>query len=190
MVYKDFLKKIENESDTKGLVFKLEGGGIGTWRIPLQLYRLDDKSVSVVKVPPTHVEEHTGREKRVRVIGENAFRGNENITDVVLSSNITRICEGAFRGCKNLQCLALPDGIGKIYKDTFEGCDSLTDVYYEGTLEEWKKIEIVSEERILQFGDLISGTPVQELLSDRIVHLSGNDALLKATIHFGCVPIF
>ncbi|MBO7448769.1 MAG: leucine-rich repeat protein [Clostridiales bacterium] len=187
MVYKEFLKRIEKEPDTNGLVYTLEAGAICTWVIPFQLYRLDDKSVSIVKVPPTHVEERTGRVKRVSMIGKNAFRGNENITDVLLSSNITRLSEGCFQGCKNLQRLALPKGIGKIYKDTFAGCDSLTDVYFEGTIDEWKEIKIESEERIFEFGDLIPGTPVQELLSDRLVHLSGNDSLLKATIHFGCI---
>ena len=36
----------------------------------------------------------------------------------------------------------IPDSVQWIYEGAFSGCSSLTDVYYTGSEEEWKKIEI------------------------------------------------
>lgn len=186
MVYKDYLKRIRNEGKTEGLVINLCGGGINPRYIPLRVERLEDRTLSFVVFPKTSTD-NRGREKSVVSFKDDAFKGNVTITDVALNSNVTHIPEEGFMGCRNLECITIPKTIHKIYKDTFKGCNSLTDVYYEGTEEEWKRIRIVSSERIIQFGSCIPGTPVRELVSDRSVHLDGNDSLLRATIHFGCV---
>ena len=62
----------------------------------------------------------------------------------------------------------------------------LKDIYYEGTSEEWEQITIDDKERVTEFGALTAGTPVQEVVSDRLVHIPGNEALRNADIHFRC----
>ena len=62
----------------------------------------------------------------------------------------------------------------------------LEDVYYEGTMEEWKSIDIVHDRHEIEFGDLIPGSPLQEIKAERLMHVPGNDALFMANIHFRC----
>ena len=85
-----------------------------------------------------------------------------------------------------MQRITIPVCIREIAEGTFAGCESLTDVYYEGSYEDWKKIEIVSGKHELEFGGTIPGTPVQQLIDDRLIYLPGNEALLRATVHFNC----
>ena len=64
---------------------------------------------------------------------------------------------GAFAGCGSMTSVKIPNSITAIHGEAFFDCDGLTDVYYDGTEEEWKNVTI--EEK-------------------------GNEALLKATVHF------
>ena len=63
-----------------------------------------------------------------------------------------------FGGCKSLPSIYIPKSIKSIETEAFSCCDSLTDVYYEGSEEDWEKIVVES----------------------------GNDCLTGATIHFNC----
>lgn len=51
--------------------------------------------------------------------------------------NTTYIGQRAFYYCSKLQKIYLPENV-KISKEAFYGCSALTDIYYEGTLDEWK----------------------------------------------------
>ena len=186
MVYKDYLKFIKNEPETAGLVFRILRGSIPARVLPFALFELEDKSVKIVKIPKYHLDPRHGYKRRVDEIVAGAFKGNTTVTDIFLSPKISDIQEGAFAGCSNLQRITIPRRIGKIRKGTFAGCDLLTDVYYEGSKEEWEKIWIETNERIIRFGSDMPGTPVRELLDDKLVFLEGNESLLRATIHFGC----
>ena len=48
----------------------------------------------------------------------------------------------AFYMCENLTQLWVGKSLVEITKDAFEGCNSLTDIFYEGTQEDWDKIYI------------------------------------------------
>ena len=56
---------------------------------------------------------------------------------------VTRIEDHAFKTKHNaeLRCVFLPRTLKSIGKDVFEDCGALCDVFYEGSEEEWKKIE-------------------------------------------------
>lgn len=43
----------------------------------------------------------------------------------------------------------------------------LEDVYFEGTMEEWNRINIIHHKYEVEFGQLIPGTPVQEVKAER-----------------------
>ncbi len=59
--------------------------------------------------------------------------------DVVIPDGVTGIHEYTFRD-KNISSLVIPDSVTNIGYDTFYGCSSLTDVYYNGSIEDWCNI--------------------------------------------------
>ena len=154
-------------------------------RLPLRLMSVGDSGLSTVKIPPC-IKNKYGNSVPVVGISDQAFAGNEQVTDIILPSCIESFPAGAFSGCLNLKNITIPKNIRIIRERTFEHCKSLRNVFYGGTLEEWRKIEIVHEKHEIEFGKLISGTPVHEILSERLVPIPGNEALLSATIHFRC----
>ena len=52
-----------------------------------------------------------------------------------------RIPNYAFEGCSSLKHIVIPKSVKKIFPSAFCGCTSLTDIYYEVTIEEWKSME-------------------------------------------------
>jgi hypothetical protein len=117
----------------------------------------------------------------VKVIGFKAsvFAGNENITDIILPDNIHKIEQGSFAGCKNLKRITLSKKVKFIPEGTFMGCDSLEDVYYGGSCEEWKKVNIVYQELRVK-------EPLQLGLHTELEYapIPGNEPLLAARIHY------
>ena len=55
-------------------------------------------------------------------IGEEAFKDNAQIVEVVLPQNCTTICNKAFASCTGLKLIALPSALTTIEEDAFEGC--------------------------------------------------------------------
>ena len=186
MTYKEYLKIIKSNPVTERLAMELAIHWLHPSWYPLKVSELTDKSQTFIRIPTKGINPHSQKDVLVVGLSAKAFSGNETITDVVLHTHIRRIPEGAFAGCVSLEHITIPKNVTVIGKDTFKDCDKLTDVYYEGTKEEWDKIRIVDSERVTEFGGMIPGTPVMELTSDRLVHLPGNDPLHKATIHFSC----
>jgi hypothetical protein len=109
------------------------------------------------------------------------FAGNENVTDIILSDNVFNIEQGSFADCKNLKRITLSKKVKFIPEGTFLGCDSLEDVYYGGSEDEWKKVNIVHQELRVK-------EPIQLGLHTELeyVPIHGNEPLLAASIHFNC----
>ena len=63
--------------------------------------------------------------KRVVAIGMDAFRGNTDITSVVLPNSLLDINEGAFRACSGLLSVQLPQLLRTIGTDAFRNCKLL-----------------------------------------------------------------
>lgn len=74
------------------------------------------------------VIESTYRGKPVTEIADNAFKGNRNITEIVLGDHIRRIGENAFYSCMNLVSVTLPDGLTELGPSAFQGCSALESV--------------------------------------------------------------
>ena len=189
MLFKDYIEVIKSAEETKNVTFGYNSytyiSGVMR-RAPMYVMTLDDTDSEVIKLPKRAVNKW-GCEVDVTGFKVAVFQGNDKVTDIILHSNIRGIPQGAFRGCKNLRSITIPKGVRRIGKDVFAGCDSLEDVYYEGTIEEWEKVEIYTGKRVVELGELIPGTPVCELAGDYFKHDPGNDALLKANMHFQCV---
>ena len=71
----------------------------------------------------------------VTIIGDEAFKGNETIQEVVISDSVKRIGNRAFYGCKNLQKVKLGKGLGQPDSTSgsyiFYGCPKLTEIYVD-----------------------------------------------------------
>lgn len=189
MLFKDYKEIITSAEEAKDLTFGYMAytyvSGVMR-RAPLYVKEIGDKATEVIKLPKSALNKW-GNEVDVSGFMPGVFQYNDIVTDVILHSRIGGIPEGAFRGCKNLKRITIPKRVKKIGRDVFAGCDSLEDVYFEGTMEEWEKIEIYTGKRVVEFGKQVSGTPVCEVVKDCFEHDPGNDALLKATIHFKCM---
>ena len=187
MLFKDYIEIIKSAEEAQGLTFGYMAYTYvsGVMRhAPLYVKEIGDKETEVIKLPKRALNKW-GNEVDVSGFMPGVFQGNDKVTDIILPSGFG-IPEGAFRGCKNLKRVTIPKRVKKIGRDVFAGCDSLEDVYYEGTMEEWKKIEIYTGKRVVELGKQLSGTPVCEVVKDCFEHDPGNDALLKANIHFQC----
>ena len=93
----------------------------------------------------------------VTEIKEHAFTESSDLQSVTIGNQTQKIGDFAFSSCDNLKSISLPSALKNIGEYAFNGDSNFKDVYYSGTYEQWKAINI-SE---------------------------GNDELLKATIHYG-----
>lgn len=72
-------------------------------------------------------------------IGENSFRDCEKLENIVLGKNLKEIGNGAFTSC-SLSSIAIPVSVTSIGNWVFQCCDNLTNITYNGTKEQWNKI--------------------------------------------------
>lgn len=75
-------------------------------------------------------------------IGKWAFSGCNQLTGIAIPGGITRLESGTFERCSGLASVSIPASVTYIDDLAFWACDSLTDVYYEGTAEQWAQIQI------------------------------------------------
>lgn len=186
MLIKDFIEVVKSAEEAKDLTFGYYGYTYisGVMRhAPVYVMKLGDTASEVIKLPKKGINKW-GNEVDVAGFKPEAFQGNDKVTDIILHSGVRGLPDGAFKGCANLKRLTIPKNVKMIGRDVFAGCVSLEDVYYEGNMEQWEKIKIYTGERIVEMGKQISGTPVCEVSADYFEHDPGNDALLKANIHF------
>ena len=190
MNYPEYAEKIKNIPYPAKLEYHIAVMWLHPERLPLGVVSLGDAILPIVKTPHEAVNNayDLGCYYTVPVIalGKNLFRGREDITDIVLPSTIQWLSEKAFAGCSNLRRITIPKNIRTIRKGTFEGCNSLTDIYYEGSREEWEQIKIVQQKHECELGTLIPGTPVQQIASERMIHIPGNEPIFSANVHFRC----
>ena len=188
MNYSEYNNIICTAPETRGLGYEIAFVGLNPGRLPIGVVSLNGCTDKVIRVPIEEVNPHSGGKNTVPVIaiGQEAFKDNTEVTDIILSSHITKIGDGAFSGCTSLERITLPKGVRRIGENTFAGCTKLRDIYYEGTLEEWNSIDIFGEKYEYDLGPLIPGTPVQNIIAERLVRRPGNEALKLANIHLRC----
>ena len=78
----------------------------------------------------------------VETIGDYAFSGCSRLESITIPTKVKEINTGTFDRCYSLMKIGLSSNILKIGYNAFNECGSLTEIYYEGTMEQWKIIEI------------------------------------------------
>ncbi len=96
----------------------------------------------VFEMNGTTLVKYTGTAKTVsvsdtvKVIGEEAFAGNEYVTEIKLPSGLEEISYRAFADCTSLQKITLGDEVVSVSSSAFSNCKSLTEVYFGTELRE------------------------------------------------------
>ena len=71
---------------------------------------------------------------KITAIGEGAFRGCTNYTEIKLPATLNTINESAFEGCTQLTEIDIPEGVGYIYANAFKDCTALVTVNIPSSL--------------------------------------------------------
>ena len=62
--------------------------------------------------------------------------------DEAIALNSGRNCLAYLIRKKGIKRIWIPKGVTYILKDTFKGCNNLEEIYYEGSMEDFKKIDV------------------------------------------------
>ena len=190
MKFTDYMDSVKDVPVSDKLEYTIAVMWLHPGRLPLGVVTLGAETMPVIKIPARALNTfgYEGEKHIVPVISfsKKAFRGRTHITDIILPSSVGGFPAGAFAGCENLRNLTIPKHVGIIRQDTFAGCTSLENIYYEGSPEDWKKIRIAHQKHEVEWGEMIPGTPVQKIESERWMHIPGNEPLFSANIHFNC----
>ena len=74
----------------------------------------------------------------VKTIDEMAFYACTSLTDITIPDSVTTIGDEAFSNCYKLTSIIIPISVTDLDSGAFYECSGITDVYYEGTEEQWK----------------------------------------------------
>ena len=107
-------------------------------------------------------------------LGKAAFLGCTKLESVKINAEVKIIPSGAFGSCSSLKEIYIPLSVGEIegayyqngalyYGHAFYNCTALTDIYFAGSVEQWKSIKIDFE----QYSFTVN-----------------NDAIKSATLHY------
>uniref|UniRef100_A0A6C0JZV4 Uncharacterized protein n=1 Tax=viral metagenome TaxID=1070528 RepID=A0A6C0JZV4_9ZZZZ len=81
---------------------------------------------------------------KVTSIGDNAFNGFSQLSQINIPSSVTSIGDNAFAGCTSLTSINIPASVQTLLPTAFSGCTSLTTIVYEGNKPNITSIEIPS----------------------------------------------
>ena len=81
----------------------------------------------------------------VTSIAWRAFRFCKSLTSIVIPDGVTSIGQEAFSGCSSLTSIVIPESVMSIGKGAFKWCRYLTSMAFNGTIAQWKGIELGDE---------------------------------------------
>ena len=87
-------------------------------------------------------------------INDGVFADCIGLKKMSLPPDVTGIEDGAFTGCSHLTEINLPVALNRIGDAAFQNCTGLTDVYYDGSKDQWSQIQIGSDNVDLQNAEI------------------------------------
>ena len=78
----------------------------------------------------------------VETISTNAFHNCQDLESITLPASLETIESSAFSSCRKLSEIKLPTSLTAIQSYVFDDCSSLKTVSYDGSLEQWSKINV------------------------------------------------
>lgn len=78
----------------------------------------------------------------LRTLGASAFRNCLALKTAQLPYGVCEIGECAFYCCSALESVGIPESVTVVSDYAFTGCSALCDVYYGGSIEQWKEVVI------------------------------------------------
>ncbi len=83
-----------------------------------------------------------------------SFSFCENITSITLPEGLTEVGLMSFIGCSGLTEIHLPSTLVNIESSAFTLCKALKDVYFNGTISQWKEVSVSSGNEYLTEADI------------------------------------
>lgn len=71
-------------------------------------------------------------------INEYAFYDCFNLSNITLPENVSSIGRSAFDGCRSLYSVTIANSVNSVGSNAFSSCDKLTNIYFDGTMEQCK----------------------------------------------------
>ncbi len=99
----------------------------------------EDKT-EIIYYPITKEDKEYSIPDSVKTVKEGAFAFCDNLEQINLPKKLECIESNAFHGCSNIKEMHIPNGVKEISVGAFYYNFSLTDVYFDGTENEWEKI--------------------------------------------------
>lgn len=91
-----------------------------------------------------------------------------NIKTVIIEDGVTSVGDYAFYDFSNIITVTLPNSVAVIGDYAFYNCYALNTVYYPGTVEEWNKVSVGSDNKTL------TNNLIVESNSDRPIYIGGS----------------
>lgn len=141
MLFDEYKQKVIDVTPiSEGLEFCTKRQWLGTHYSRVQVTGINSTD-SVVKLPDRRLNCY-GNIVPVATVAAGVLRGDPNMTDLILPSVFMYISDGMLTGCTKLKRMTFPKNITHIPENAFSDCTSLEDVYYEGSRQEWDKIDV------------------------------------------------
>lgn len=108
------------------------------------------KSISYqYKIPlnnDTYIEnEYNSLPNTIKEIGEGAFCGCTSLDEIKLPYGIKKIPDYLFKDCRSLFKVEIPETVTLIGIGAFQDCKQLSKIFYQGKVEQWKKIKLCND---------------------------------------------
>ena len=121
-------------------------------------------------------------------IAHDAFRDCSALAHISIPEGVTSVGQCGFSGCSSMTNISLPSSISIIEEQAFSGCSSLSDVYYQGTIDQWNSIVIQnSNDKLFSTTIHYNSTGPDDIGSDSmntVYFLCGWDVTTR-TVQFG-----